>query len=88
MSHSFAVKLWLFSLGLFLFIGVGFADGDIGVTPFFFEAAAEVIVAAVYGAGSAFAGHEVMPVCRFNFITAQFTPDGILYNFHIFSPII
>ena len=49
MSHSFAVKLWLFSLGLFLFIGVGFADGDIGVTPFFLETAAEVIVAAVYG---------------------------------------
>ena len=80
MSHSFAVKLWLFSLGLFLFIGVGFADGDIGVTPFFLETAAEVIVAAVYGAGSAFAGHEVMPVCRFNFITADIAANCVFDN--------
>ena len=80
MSHSFAVKLWLFSLGLFLFIGVGFADGDVGVAPFFFEAAAEVIMAAVHGTGSTFACHEVVAVRGFNFIAADVAADRVFDN--------
>ena len=70
-------KLWLISLGLFLFIRVGFTDGDSGVTPFFFEAAAEVIMATVYGAGAAFAGHEVMAVCGFDFVAADIVNANI-----------
>ena len=73
-------KLWLISLGLFLFIRVGFTDGDIGVTPFFFEAAAEVIMATVYGAGAAFAGHEVMAVCGFDFVAADIAADRVFDN--------
>ena len=46
----------------------------------FLETAAEVIVAAVYGAGSAFAGHEVMPVCRFNFNTADIAANCVFDN--------
>ena len=77
MSHSFRIKLWLLSLGLFLFVGGGYADGDVGVTPFFFEAAAEIIVATIYRAGTAFTGYEIMAVRGFNFITADIAANGV-----------
>ena len=64
--------------GLFFFFRVGFADGDVGVAAFFFEAAAEVIMATVYGAGAAFAGHKVMPVRGFDFVTADIAADCVL----------
>ena len=65
----------------FSFFGwVGFADGDIGVTSLFLEAAAEVIVAAIHGAGTAFTGHEVVPVRGFNFFTADIAADRIFDN--------
>lgn len=66
--------------GLFFFLSFGHTDGNIGVTPFFFEAATEVIVAAVHRAGTAFAGHEVVPVLGFNFITAEIAADCIFDN--------
>ena len=66
--------------GLFFFFRVGFADGDVGVAAFFFEAAAEVIMAAVYGAGAAFAGYEVMPVRGFDFNTADIAADRVFDN--------
>ena len=71
-------KLWLISLRLFLFTGVGCTNRNIGVAPFFFEAAAEVIVATVYGAGTAFTGHEVVPVRGLDFITADVAADRVL----------
>ena len=66
--------------GLFFFFRVGFADGDVGVAAFFLEAAAEVIVAAVYGAGTAFACHEVVSVRGFDFIAANVAADRVLDN--------
>ena len=77
MSHSFRIKLRLISLGLFLFCRVGFADGYIGVTAFFLEAAAEVVVAAVYRTGTAFTGYEIMAVRGFDFVTADIAADGV-----------
>ena len=65
----------------FSFFGwVGFADGDVGVAPFLFEAAAEVIMAAVYCAGATFTLHIVMPVCRLDFIATDIAADSILDN--------
>ena len=70
----------------FSFFGwVGFADGDIGVTAFFLEATAEVIVAAVYCTGTTFTLHIVMPVCRLDFITADVAADGVLDDHFISS---
>lgn len=80
MSHSFRIKLRLISLGLFLFCRVGFADGYIGVTAFFLEAAAKVIVATVHRAAPAFACYEVMPVRGFDFFTADVAADCVFDN--------
>ena len=72
-------------MGSFLFTGGGFADGDIGVAAFFLEATAEIIVATVYGAGAAFAGHEVVAVRGFDFIAADVAADGVLDDHFISS---
>ena len=65
----------------FSFFGwVGFADGDVGVAAFFLEATAEVIVAAVHGAGTAFAGHEVVAVRGFDFFAADVAADRVFNN--------
>ena len=85
MSHSFRIKLRLISLGLFLFCRVGFADGYIGVTAFFLETTAKIIMVAVYRTGTAFAGYEIMAVFGFDFITADIAADGILNNHFISS---
>jgi hypothetical protein len=69
-------------LGLFLFIGVGFADGDIGVTAFFFEAAAQIVMAAVYSTSTALTLHVVVPVCGFDFITTYIAANSVS-NDHI-----
>ena len=55
-------------------------DGNVCITPFFFEAAAEVIVAAVYGAGSSFTLYIVMSVYRLDFITADIAADSVFDN--------
>ena len=68
------------ALGLFVVFGVWYADGDVGITSFFLETTAEVIVAAVYGAGAAFTGHEVVAVRGFDFIAADVAADSILDN--------
>ena len=63
---------------LFCVLGeVGFTDGNIRITPFFFEASSEIIVPAVYGAGSAGTLHEIVPVLGFDFVTADVTADSI-----------
>ena len=80
MSHSFRIKLRLISLGLFLFCRVGFADGYIGVTAFFLETTAKIIMAAVYRTGTAFAGYEIMAVFGFDFITADIAANGVFDN--------
>jgi len=71
------VKLWLISLGLFFFLGVGFTDGDVCVASFFLETAAEIIVATVDRTGSAFTYHKIMTVRGFDFVTANVAADGI-----------
>ena len=71
------MKLWLLSLGLFLFIRVRRTDGNIRIASFFFEATAEVIVSAIYGAGSAGALHEIVPVLGFDFVAADIATDGV-----------
>ena len=86
MSHSFRIKLRLISLGLFLFCRVGFADRDVGITAFFLKAAAEVIVAAIYRTGPAFACYEVMPVRGFDFFTADVAADCVFDNHLIILP--
>ena len=55
-------------------------DGNVCITPFRFEAAAEVIMAAVYCAGATFTLHIVMPVCRLDFITTDVAADSVLDN--------
>ena len=62
------------------FFGVGIADRDVGVASFFLEAAAKIIVAAVYRTGTAFAGHKVMSVRGFDFITADVAADCVFDN--------
>ena len=63
---------------------VGFADGDVGVAAFFLEATAEVIVTAVYGAGSAGALHKVMPVFGFDLVATEVTANSIFDNHFFF----
>lgn len=53
-------------------------DGNVCITPSIFEAAAEVIVAAVHRAGTAFAGHEVVAVSGFDFILDHFGTANML----------
>lgn len=67
-------------LGLFLLLWIGFADGNIGVATFFLKAAAEVVVAAIYEAGTAFTGNEVVTVFRFNLIATNIAADCISDN--------
>ena len=55
-------------------------DGNVCITPFIFEAAAEVIVATVHGAGTAFTGYEIMAVFGFDFITADIASNGVFDN--------
>jgi hypothetical protein len=75
------VKLWLFLYQLFFFfLRIGFADRYVCIAPFFLEAAAEVVVAAVYGAGSAFACHKIVAVFGFDFITADIAANGVFDN--------
>ena len=54
-----------------------FVDRDIRKAIGGLEASAKIVVAAVYGAGATFAGHKVMPVLRFNFITTNIAADSI-----------
>ena len=56
---------------------VWFTDGNISIAPFLPEAAAEVVVAAVHGAGAAFTGYEVVAVFGFDFVTADIAADRV-----------
>ena len=69
--------LSLSTLTLFFFVSAVVSDRDVGITPFLLEAAAEVIVAAVHGAGTTFAGHEVVAVFGLDLVTADVTTDGV-----------
>ena len=62
---------------LLFFRGIWCTYGNVGITPFFFEASSEIIVPAVYGAGSAGTLHEIVPVLGFDFVTADVTADSI-----------
>ena len=62
---------------LFFVFRSWYTDGNVCITPFIFEAAAEVIVAAVYGAGSAGALHKVMPVFGFDLVAADIAANSI-----------
>ena len=59
---------------------IGCTDGDIRITPFFFETSSEIIMSAVYGAGSAGALHKIMPVLGFDFVAADIAADGVFDN--------
>ena len=66
---------------LFCVLGeVGFTDGNIRITPFFFGASSEIIVPAVYGAGSAGTLHEIVPVLGFDFVATDIAADCIFDN--------
>ena len=66
--------------GLFLFLWFGFADGYIGIAALLFEAAAQIIAAAVDSAGTAFAFHIIVAVFGFDFITADVAANRFLDN--------
>lgn len=80
MSHSFRIKLRLISLGLFLFCRVGFADGYIGVTAFFLETTAKIIMAAVNSTGTTLAFYIIVTMFGFDFVTADIAANGVLDN--------
>ena len=62
---------------LLFFFSAVISDRDVGIAPFLLEAAAEVVVAAVHGAGAALAGHEVVTVFGFDLIAADVAADCI-----------
>ena len=61
-----------------------FIDRDICEAVGRFKTTAEIIIAAVHRAGSAFASHKVMPVLRFNFITTNIAADSIANDNFLF----
>ena len=61
-----------------------FVDGDVGETIGRFKTAAEIIMATVYGSGSAFACHKVVPVFRFNLFPADVTANSVAYKYFLF----
>ena len=61
-----------------------FVDGDVGETIGRFKTAAEIIMATVYGTGSAFAGHKVVPMFRFNLFTADIAAKSVAYEYFLF----
>ncbi|MBQ8241706.1 MAG: hypothetical protein IJZ38_12910 [Bacteroides sp.] len=60
---------------LFFILGTWRADGDVRVAPFFLEASSEIIMATVYGAGTAGTFYEIMTVLGFNLIAADVAVD-------------
>ena len=71
-------RSWFFTS--FIVLGHRGANGYIGITTLFLITAAEVIVAAVYGAGSAGALHKVMPVFGFDLVAADIAANSIFDN--------
>ena len=69
---------------LLFFREIWCADGDVGIAAFFFEASSKIIVSAVYGAGTAGAFHEIMPIFGFDFVTADIAADSVFDN-HLYS---
>ena len=56
--------------------------GYVGETALVFSTPTQIIVAAVYGAGTAFIGYEIMAVRGFDFITADIASNGVFDNQH------
>ena len=54
--------------------------GYVGETALVFSTPTQIIVAAVYGAGTAFACHEIMTVRGFDFVTAAIAANGVFDN--------
>ena len=79
--------LSLSTLTLFFFVSAVVSDRDVCITSFLLEAAAEVVMAAVYGAGAALTGHEVVAVFGFNLIATDIAADGIPNYFHHIPPV-
>ena len=61
-----------------------FVDGDVGETIGRFKTAAEIIMATVYGTGSAFACHKVVPGFRFTLFPADVTANSVAYKYFLF----
>ena len=53
------------------------ANRNIGIAPFFFEAPAQIIMTAVYGAGSAGAFYKIVPMFGFDLVAADVATDGV-----------
>ena len=75
MFKAVALVLWLF-----LFFGIWYAYGNICIAPFFLGTTAKVIMAAVYRAGTAFTGYEIMAMFGFDFVTADIATNGVFDN--------
>lgn len=60
-----------------LFFSAVIGYRDVGIAPLLLEAAAEVVVTAVYGAGAALTGHEVMAVFGFDLVAAKIAADCV-----------
>ena len=54
--------------------------GYVGETALVFSTPTQIIVAAVYGAGTAFTGYEIMAMFGFDFITADIAANGVFDN--------
>lgn len=82
-KHS-AVKsrtvLSLSMLTLFFFFSAMACDRDVRIAPYLLAVAAEVVVAAGYGAGTAFASYEVVAVFGLNLVTADITANHVANN--------
>ena len=65
---------------LFLMLLILLNYGYVGETALVFSTPTQIIVAAVYGAGTAFTGYEIMAVRGFDFITADIAANGVFDN--------
>ena len=61
------------------------ANRNVRITILLFEAAAQILVTAIYGTGSAFALYEIVTVLGFDLVAAEIVAYGVLDNHVGFS---
>ena len=71
---------------LFMFFRNSFCFRQIDIAILISKAPTQIIVTAVHGACTAFTGHILMSVGRFNYITTEFALNGVFDDFsHMMS---
>ena len=56
------------------------ADRNVRIAALLLKAAAQILVTAVHGTGSAFALHEIVTVLGFNLVATEIAADGVFDN--------